>query len=73
MAGNAGLLYFWTRLEEDSSLDLNLFKRQKTSSYNSRELEGSSDRQRATLIIEEDHWNLRKEIMCTSMCHHFVE
>jgi hypothetical protein len=27
-------------------------------------------RQRATLIIEEDHWNLRKEIMCTSMCHH---
>jgi hypothetical protein len=26
---NAGLLYFWTRLEEDSSLDLNLFKRQK--------------------------------------------
>jgi hypothetical protein len=26
---NAGLLYFWTRLEEDGSLDLNLFKRQK--------------------------------------------
>jgi hypothetical protein len=24
-------------------------------------------------IIEEDHWNLRKEIMCTSRCHHFVE
>jgi hypothetical protein len=29
VTGNAGLLYFWTRLEEDSSLDLNLFKRQK--------------------------------------------
>jgi hypothetical protein len=29
MTGNAGLLYFWTRLEEDSSLDLNLFKRQE--------------------------------------------
>jgi hypothetical protein len=29
MAGNAVLLYFWTRLEEDSSLDLNLFKRQE--------------------------------------------
>jgi hypothetical protein len=43
MAGNAGLLYFWTRLEKDSSLDLNLFKRQKKSSYNSSELEGSSD------------------------------
>jgi hypothetical protein len=25
---------------------------------------------RATLITEEDHWNLRKEIMCTSRCHH---
>jgi hypothetical protein len=29
MARNAGLLYFWTRLEEDNSLGLNLFKRQK--------------------------------------------
>jgi hypothetical protein len=29
MAGNAGLLYVGTRLEEDSSLDMNLFKRQK--------------------------------------------
>jgi transposase InsO family protein len=28
---------------------------------------------RAMLIIEGDHWNLRKEIMCTSRCHHFVE
>jgi hypothetical protein len=27
----------------------------------------------ATLIIKEDHWNLRKEIMCTSRCHHLVE
>jgi hypothetical protein len=23
--------------------------------------------------IIEDHWNLRKVIMCTSRCHHFVE
>jgi hypothetical protein len=29
---NAGLLYFWTRLEEDKSLDLNLFKRRKNKS-----------------------------------------
>jgi hypothetical protein len=29
MAGNAGLLYMRTRLEEDNSLDMNLFKRQK--------------------------------------------
>jgi hypothetical protein len=44
MGENAELLYIGIRLEEDSSLDLNLFKRQKkTSSYNSRELEGSSD------------------------------
>jgi hypothetical protein len=34
---------FWTRLEENSSLDLNLFKRQKKSLYDSREFEGSSD------------------------------
>jgi hypothetical protein len=27
-------------------------------------------KKRATLIIEEDHWNLRKVIMCTSRCHH---
>jgi hypothetical protein len=25
------------------------------------------------MIIEEDHWSLRKVIMCTSRCHHFVE
>jgi hypothetical protein len=30
-------------------------------------------RQRATLIIEGDHWNLRKEITFTSRCHHFME
>jgi hypothetical protein len=24
-------------------------------------------------IIEEHHWNLRRVIMCTSRCHHFVE
>jgi hypothetical protein len=30
-------------------------------------------RKRATLIIEEDHWSLRKVIMCTSRFHHFVE
>jgi hypothetical protein len=34
MTGNAGLLYFWTRLEEDISLDLNLFKRQKSYADN---------------------------------------
>jgi hypothetical protein len=34
---------YWIRLEEDSSLDLNLFKRQKKSLYNSREFEGSLD------------------------------
>jgi hypothetical protein len=27
MTGNAGLLYFWTKLEEVSSLELNLFKK----------------------------------------------
>jgi hypothetical protein len=32
MAGSAGLLYIGTRLEEDSSLGLNLFKRQKNKS-----------------------------------------
>jgi hypothetical protein len=30
-------------------------------------------RQKSTLIIEEDHWSLRKVIMCTSRCHHFME
>jgi hypothetical protein len=35
---------YWIRLEKDSSLDLNLYKRRKkTSSYNLREFEGSSD------------------------------
>jgi hypothetical protein len=33
----------WIRLEEDSSLDLNLFKRQKNKSVYQGELEGSSD------------------------------
>jgi hypothetical protein len=32
MAGSAGLLYIGIRLEEDSSLDLNLFKRQNNKS-----------------------------------------
>jgi hypothetical protein len=45
MAGSAVLLYIGIRLEEDNSLDLNLFKRQKkrTRSYNSGEFEGSSN------------------------------
>jgi hypothetical protein len=32
MAGNAGLLYIGIRLEKDSSLGLNLFKRQRNKS-----------------------------------------
>jgi hypothetical protein len=43
MAGSAGPLYIGIRLEKDNSLGVNLFKRRRTSPYNLRELEGSTD------------------------------
>ena len=43
MVESAGLHCIGIKLEKDSSLDLNLFKRQKTSPYNSGEIEDSSN------------------------------